>query len=333
MSNDVGGVLDATPEMRELMRAAYAAPEAGVPRLAKALELPLQRGVLRGDILDRIFQTYRVEPGVSVEYPLDFLSPGTEGRYTAYTVPAAGRIPERSVHGDYVMVPTFEVANSIDCNRKYLRDARWDVLARLYQVLQAGFVRRFNDDGWHVIISAGASRLVSVSDSEAAAGYFTKRLVSLLQIAMVRYGGGNTTSLNGSRLTDLYMSPEALQDIRNWDLTQVDDATRRQIFLGVDGTLSTIYGVRLHALNELGEGQEFQRYYTQDLGKSMTGSKTEIVVGLDLSDTSTFVNPVREPVQVFEDPTYHRARRFSLYGWWEGGWSVLSNTRVIIGHV
>jgi hypothetical protein len=43
--------------------------------------------------------------------------------------------------------------------------------------------------------------------------------------------------------------------------------------------------------------------------------------------------PVREPVQVFEDPTYHRGRRFSLYGWAEYGMTALSNYRVMVGQI
>ena len=50
---------------------AYAAQR----EFAKALELPLRKGVLVGNILGNIFETINVEPGASTEYPLDLISP------------------------------------------------------------------------------------------------------------------------------------------------------------------------------------------------------------------------------------------------------------------
>ena len=46
---------------------AYAAQR----EFAKALELPLRKGVLLGNILGDIFEQINVEPGASTEYPLD----------------------------------------------------------------------------------------------------------------------------------------------------------------------------------------------------------------------------------------------------------------------
>src|SRR5690606_11925606 len=83
-------------------------------QLAEALELPLRKGVLSGDILFNIFEPIQVEANASTEFPLDFLAPGTERDFVAYTIPNHGRIPERHVEGDYVTVPTFDIGASID---------------------------------------------------------------------------------------------------------------------------------------------------------------------------------------------------------------------------
>ena len=76
---------------------------------AKALELPLRKGVLVGNILGDIFETINVEPGASTEYPLDLISPGLEGEHVAYTNPGHGRVPERAVESDYVTIPTYSI--------------------------------------------------------------------------------------------------------------------------------------------------------------------------------------------------------------------------------
>lgn len=305
---------------------------AAVHEIAKALELPLRQGVLSGEILDGIFEAITLDGNATPEFPLDFLAPGTEKEFVAYSIPNHGYIPQRHVEGDYVMVPTYDIGSSIDWNLKYARDARWDIVGRAMEVLEASFVKKLNDDGWHTIITAGADRNIVVLDSDADAGQFTKRLVSLMKLVMRRNGGGNSTSNNRGQLTDLYISPEAMEDIRNWNVDQIDEVTRRQIFVSEgDDALSRIFGVNLHTLDEFGEGQEYNLFYTSEIGGTLPGSDVELVVGLDLRRRDSFVMPVREQVSIFEDDTLHRQKRAGLYGWAEQGFAVLDNRRVLLG--
>lgn len=323
-----------TPEMVKLAEHAgsnnYEVAVAAQKELAKALTLPLRQGVLKGDILGNIFEQVVFQPGTSVEFPLDFLAPGSEKDFIAYTIPSQGRIPERHVEGDYLTVQTYEVGASIDFSLKYLRDARWDIVGRAMQVLEASFTRKNNNDGWHVIVAAGKGRNLLVTDSVASAGYFSKRLVALMKTVMRRNAGGNSTSINRGKLTDLYVSPEAMEDIRTWDISQVDDFTRREIFVSQDGGFSQIFGVNLHEIDELGVSQEYQLYYTSTLSGSLSG-KSELVVGLDLEKRDSFVMPVRQEIEIFEDPTFHRQRRMGMYGFGEHGFAVLDNRRVLLG--
>jgi hypothetical protein len=301
--------------------------------LATALELPLRKGVLVGDILDNIFQRLPMEPGVSVEFPLDLLSPGQENEHVAYTNPGHGRIPERAVEGDYVMVPTYTVASSIDYLLRYAREARWDVVGRAMQVLEAGFIKKINDDGWHTLLAAGVDRNILVYDADASAGQFTKRVVSLLKSVMRRNAGGNVGSLNRGRLTDLWLSPEALEDIRNWGLDQVDEVTRREIYMAGDdsASLTRVFGVNLHDIDELGEGQEYQTFYVDQLSGTLQASDNELLVGLDLSANDSFIMPMKQEVQIFEDEALHRHQRAGFYGWAELGFAVLDNRRILLG--
>ena len=298
--------------------------------IAKALEEPLRQGVLVGDVVTNIFQALTMEPGTTTEFPLDLLAPGEEDEHVAYTNPGHGRIPERQVEGDYVMVPTYSISSSIDYLLRYARDARWDVVARAAQVLEAGFVKKINDDGWHTILSAAVDRNIFVYDSDAAAGQFTKRLVSLMKTVMRRNGGGNTASINRGRLTDIYLSPEGLEDIRNWGVDQVDEVTRREIYTAGEGGITRIFGVNLHDLDELGQGQEYQEFFDSDLSGSLgPSSDVELVIGLDLQSNDSFLMPMKQQVQVFEDDTLHRHQKAGMYGWAELGFAVLDNRRVL----
>ena len=324
-----------TPEMNQLLSRAGSLQReeslAATSELAKALELPLRQGVMSGNILGDIFEAINLQPGATAEFPLDFLAPGTEKEFVAFTIPNHGRIPERHVEGDYVMVPTYDVGASIDWLLKYARDSRWDVVGRAMDVLQGQFVKKMNDDGWHTLLSAGADRNILIYDGDASSGMFSKRLVSLLKVVMRRNGGGNSTSINRGELTDLYVSPEGHEDIRNWGVDEVDPITRRDLIVGEGGLLVRIFQVNLHTLDELGEGQEYQNFYTTDLSGTMPAGKNEIVVGLDLRNRDSFVMPVRAPVQVFEDDTLHRQRRAGMYGWAEHGFAALDTRRVLLG--
>ena len=328
---------EATPELTDLLvRSGSLNKEealAANSEFAKALELPLRQGVLNGDILDNIFEPITLAQSATPEFPLDFLAPGTEKDFVAYTIPNHGYIPQRHVEGDYVMVPTYDIGGSIDYLLKYARDARWDVLGRAMEVLEGQFVKKMNDDGWHTILAAGVDRNIVVYDSDAAAGQFTKRLVSLMKTVMRRNGGGNSASNNRGILTDLYVSPEAMEDIRNWNVDQVDEITRREIYVSSDegGVLNRVFGVNLHTIDELGEGQEYQLFYKNVLGASLPATDVETVVGLDLRHRDSFIMPIRQEVQIFEDDTLHRQKRAGFYGWAEQGFAVLDNRRVLLG--
>lgn len=310
--------------------------------LAQITNLPLREGVFDGDIVSDLFYSFAQTSPQPVEYPLDLIQPGTEAEYVAMTIPKEGYIPQRQAEGDYVVIPTYAVGGSMQLGLDYVRDANWDVVSRAMEALMVQFIKKRNDDGWHTILAAAVDRNILVYDGNAQAGQFTKRLVSLMKLVMRRNGGGNSSSVNRSVLTDLYLSPEAMEDIRNWNVDQVDDVTRREIFVA-DEILSRIFGVNLNSLDEFGVGQEYQDYYTTTLGGSLPGAATnpdlttpdqEIVIGVNKQRREkSFVNPVREEVSVYDDPVLHRQRLVGWYAWANWGFGVLDNRDIILGSI
>jgi len=325
-----------TPEFVELLKRSGDSDKSVATQaqreLAKALELPLREGVMFGDVVRGIYEAMPLAPGATPEFPLDLLAPGTEIDHVAFTNPGNGRIPERHVEGDYVMINTYGITSSIDFLLKYAREANWNVVGRAMQVLESSFVKKINDDGWHTLLAAAVDRNILVYDGDAGAGQFTKRLVSLMKTVMRRNGGGNSVTAPG-RLTDLYMSPEAIEDIRNWGVDQLDEVSRREIYVANDDgpAMTRVFGVNLHDLFEFGDGQEYQEYFINDLGGSIEASDVELVIGLDQSANDSFVMPVKKEVEIFEDPALHRHQRQGYYGWAEIGFGVLDNRRVIAG--
>lgn len=299
--------------------------------LAEALRDVLREGILSGDIVRGLYQVDNSRG--DAKYPLDFLSPGTEHLHKAYTVPSVGMIPRRQVEGDFVMVPTYSIGSSIDWPIEYAENANWLVVQRALQVLKAGFDIKINADGWHVIIAAAADRNIVVYDADANVGQFTKRLVSLMKTTFSRNGGGNSASLGKKVLTDVALSLEGQEDIRNWGIDQIDEVTRNQIYNAGDNTdkLIRIFGVNLHPLYELGENQEYQDFYTSTLGGSFTGSDVELVVGMDLRpESNSLVMPIRKELEIWNDPNMHREGLDGYYGRFSAGFANLDSRSLIL---
>jgi hypothetical protein len=303
---------------------------------AAAITTPLRQGILIGDNIGNIFQREVFNPNARVEYPIDFYRPDNAYEFTAYVIPNQGKIPQRQIEGDYLTVPTYDIGAGIDWLLRYAREARYNIVGRALEVLEAGFTQKLNNDGWHTILAAGFDRNIVVSDANAAPGQFTKRLVSLMKLVTRRNAGGNASSVNRGRLTHIFLSPEAMEDMRSWDFAEVDDVTRRELYLADDNAAADVFGIKLVVLDELGEGQEYQNYYQQIIAlgaanNGMAAGDLEIVIGMDLSNQDSFVMPIREELQVFEDETLHRERRQGYYAWMSAGFAVLNNQRVILG--
>jgi hypothetical protein len=247
------------------------------------------------------------------------------------------------VEGDELWIHTYRIANTIDWDITYAENARFDVIARAIRVFEAGFIRKINTDGWRTILGAGDGRGLIVTAGGAApftgstitptpaAGQFTKELISRAKTAMTRGAGGNG---NAGRLTDVYLSVEAMEDIRAWNIDEIDEFTRREIFVNREYGLASIYGVILHEMTEFGEGQEYQQFLSTTLGATLPTvggtQRKEWAIGLDLSTMDSFVMPIRKELQVYDDPMLQRQLRAGIFGYQDHGFGVLDSRRVIL---
>lgn len=324
-----------TPEFQKLWALAHSKDRnvrvESAHYLAKALEIPLRKAILSGDVTQNIFKV-RQTNGEHFTMPLSILPPGKEGDYVAYSIPTHGYIPQRRVEAQEVMIPTFHVANSIDWLLTHAKNAGSWFIQEAMEIYEAGFTIKINNDAWALLLGTAYDRNVVVYDADATAGQFTKRLLSLTQTQMRRGGGGNSGSIRRSRLTDVYLSPEGVEDIRNWNVDQIPESIRTQIYLANDnsGALMNIYGVQLHDMDEFGVGQAYQNYYLNSLGGTLAAGDTELAVGLDLSRGGSFVMPMREQPQNFDDPILHREQKAGIYGWGEWGFGALDSRDVIL---
>ena len=217
----------------------------------------------------------------------------------------------------------YEMSSSVDILQKYLREARVDVIMRMVDVLANSIIKKVKDDSWQTIIYAGTDRSVVFYD-EHATGKFSKRLVSEMKMGM-RRGCGNPTSMYRGRLTDLYISPEAREDTKNW-----------QMIGGDTGLVTQIFNVNLHSLEELGAGQEYQNFYENELKGTLPKGSNQICVGLDLSKGHASPFQISRPLhkskwEIFHNSELLRERKlgFDLKG--QISIACINNQAVLLG--
>ena len=72
-------------------------------------------------------------------------------------------------------------------------------------------------------------------------------------------------------------------------------------------------------------------FFDVDLAGGLQSADKELVIGLDLGANDSFIMPMKQEIQIFEDDTLHRQQRQGYYGWAEIGFGVLDNRRVLAG--
>lgn len=340
----------ASPELAQIIKATASTDDAlrakALTQFFDVIGPTIRQGVMVGDITGGIFSEITLPAGVTPEFPIDPIAPGTENEFRAYTNPGMGHIPERTAFGDRVIIPTIDVANSVSWPLKYAREARWDVISRYMEAFMAGFVQNKNDNCWHTILKAGADRGMTVYDLAAKQGQFTRRLFSMIDCTMKRNGGGNSASLKRGRATNVYMGCEAIQEILNWNVDQVPDGVRERLYSeqAGDNTMLDILGVKIHELYELGEDQQYQKYFTDVLGASLVPSAAnsgptghgaddkELIVALDLANRDSFVLANTQPLEVHSDDlVLKRNQMGGVFGFMGYGILVADSRRVLLG--
>jgi hypothetical protein len=162
-----------------------------------------------------------------------------------------------------------------------------------------------------------------------------------------------TPATRGSGLTDLYVSPETMEQVRAMTYNPMNttatpntdestalglpDEIRMEIYRS--GGASSLYGKNLHELLELGVGQVynelFRQNYTQGTGPAWTPATDELIIGIDASmgafarcinadeNNSTFQ-------MLADDQHFNRSDKMGYYGSQEEGW-VVGNEKAIVG--
>jgi hypothetical protein len=260
----------------EELRAAFAA----------SLSVPILKNIPPQSSVRNIFQVDTLPAGSLAEYPIDL-----NDIETAVVMPRLGAVPQNLVVGDSLIVPTFEVANSVEWKLSFVRDGRFNIVERALEKFAQSFVVMEETSGWATI--RGSIDGTNTVDNGAETT-LSKAVLNKLITDMTKTGYNPEV---------IYVSPGRAAEIRDWAYTTIDPVTQREIFQA--GGLSKIWNVQLIELRTLAD--------------------TEVY----MFDTSKFgVMPIRTSLTTYDDPTAIRRLRAGVLGWEEIGFAVIDKKAV-----
>jgi hypothetical protein len=255
----------------EAMRSAFAA----------SLSIPVLKTIAPQTSVRDIFMVDELPAGALAEYPVDL-----NDLETATIMPRLGAVPQNLVVGDTLLVPTFEISNSVEWKLTFVRDGRYNIVERALEKLAESFVRAEETQGWNTIRGAITSaNTITLADNFLSKNNFNHLITEMKQV-------------NGYEPTVIYCSPRRASDIRGWTTTQVDYLTQREIFQA--GGLGSVFNVEIRELRTLADNEVF------------------------LFDTTRLgVMPIRQKMTTWDDPTAIRRLRAGLIAFEEVGFAVI----------
>jgi len=343
-------------QLQELFKATASSDVEAMKMVAQAISVPILQLVRDASLARQLFAGEVLGEGAQASYPVadDFEAP-------IFILPRVGMVPQNYIEapGEEVYVPTFLLSTSFNWALKYARDGRIDIAERAMRNAARAVVDYEEECAWRVIAPAATSNfpgkgllgarpapIVEIESSSIASGFLSKELVNQMIIRMKR---------NRRTLTDLYVSPEDMGDIREWSDSQVDEFTRRDIFVG--NGMGNIFGVQLHEVQQLGatgryninsadseagifrvhsSTGKFNDYKptvankVDSDGNLVTAGETQIY-GFDLTSNDSLVMPIRSELQFWDDPSLHRQQQQGFYGWEEVGFAALDPRMMVMG--
>lgn len=301
-----------------------------------------------------IYETIRYDLSMGApSIPIDTYFGNTEGGLTVWSQNMPGGTASNLVSGaDEYRFTTHSIFSAIHFLKKYISESRLDVLSKGMERLAQEVLVKQEYQAWHVLLSAVAGATtggVTHGISATTAGTFQlddlNRLATKIKRLRKSWVGGTPLATPGRGLTDLFVSPEIIEDIRAMAYNPVNtrsgatatsgatslalpDAQRLEAWNS--GGAANFLGVRIHELLEFGVGQAYNALFDAlySGSPSFANSTQEIVLGADLSMTSAVKveGTDRDSTNVFrtepDDQFIGRSKKVGWYGEAEMGFMV-----------
>jgi hypothetical protein len=347
-----------TPEQVELIKA-MASRESTVAKEAQeafaAFIGPVVNKVLmEAATSSAVYTDLAYDEDDSPSIPLDLFQGEGEGLVSVWSQNVAGGLPTSTVEGlSELKVSTYRLDSAVSFLKRYARRGRLDVASKAIERMTNEVLIKQERNAWAVVLKALADSGNTV-DMGASAESFTLSSLNTLVKNVKRlnksYANGTTNSSYG--LTDIFVSPETMSDIRafaynpvggtagtgvstNAGGTDLPAGVREEIYRG--GGTQEIYGISIHELIELGANQKYTKLFNEFFtGSPAFADSDDLIVGLDLTKDA-FVRPIARNADsgstftaMPDDQFVARSEKIGFYGSLEEG-RVCIDSRAVAG--
>lgn len=309
------------------------------------------------DKLSTVRMVYNVKPlseNDVAEFPLDVFFDEKDGDILVHVQQRPGGTPSSFLSDiQTVIVPTANYMAEVSWQNKFARAGRLDVVAAYIHKLGQAMVRKEEINGWSVLLRTlalattnGLSHVVpsATTDGRLHLDHLNKILSRSKRINTSIDLGTAANAPQG--ITDLFMSIEAMEDVRAFSYNPINvkgalgapgagDSSihlpadmREEIIKGAG--VPSLFGINLHMLNELGSGFAYNKLFKSFYSGSFTEASQQVILGVDSSRDSN-VMPVKGGVIVQNDIFHSRSDKSGVVSMEDVGWAVLDQRAVVGG--
>lgn len=325
-----------TPEQVELIRALGSKNRLVSAEAAEAfaafLGPVIQRVILQAGTASQIYTDAPFDENDSPSYPLDlYYNELNNGYVSVWSQTLAGGLPSaQDVSAiQEVKIATYRLDSAVSINKRYARQARLDIIAKLVERMSQEVLVKQERNAWAVLLKALGEASTTPSGGSAlkhyiaagTAGQFKlddlNKLMTRVKRINESWAGGTPADPYSTGLTDLYVSPEIKEKIRAFAYNPLNtvggvrtaggsststesaialpDNMREEIYRNAG--MQEIYGVNIIELIELGLSKKYNILFdsyiseTTTLGTAFDPSTYQILVGVD-NTKGALIRPV-----------------------------------------
>lgn len=353
--------LNNTPEQVELIKA-MGSKNASTSREAQEafaafIGPVVQEVLLQAGTAASVYTDAPYDEDDSPSFPLDLYydERNVDNHITVTSQSIAGGLPSSQVVGmQELKIATYSLDSAVSFLKKYARRGRLDIAAKAIERMAQEVLVKQERNAWAVVLKALAEGTTGgnahVTDGGAPATSFQldhmNKLMTLMKRINESFAGGTPAAAYSNGITDLYFSPEVMEDVRAFaynavggssagaSVTDLPDGVREEIYRSA-GT-SSIYGVALNELIELGKTKKYNTLFDSFDSISFDATNDEIIVGVDNSK-GAFIRPVAQQSETggtfnaqADDQFAQRSEKVGFFGKIEEG-RVCLDSRAVVG--